>query len=180
MKIKSKARFLALSAVIAALYAAMTYLAASMNLAYLGVQFRFSEALTVLPAFTPAAIPGLTVGCFLANLASPLGVADWVFGPAASLLAAVCTYMLRNFKWKGIPVLAPFPPILWNALIVGFEVSCLSADGVFGFGNASLAGFLAEALSVGLGQLAVCVALGFPLMFAIERTGLERSVFSRA
>lgn len=180
MKIKNKTRFLALSAVIAALYAALTYLAASMNLAYLGVQFRFSEALTVLPAFTPAAIPGLTVGCFLANLTSPLGVVDWVFGPIASLLAAVCTYMLRNIQWKGVPVLAPLPPILWNAVVVGFEVSCLSPEGVFGFVNASLLGFLGGALSVGLGQLAVCVLLGFPLMFAIERTGLRRNIFSRA
>lgn len=85
----SKVRFLALSAVIAALYAVLTYAAAAMNLAFGAVQFRFSEALTVLPAFTPAAIPGLAVGCLISNLASPLGVVDWVFGTLATLLAGI-------------------------------------------------------------------------------------------
>lgn len=100
LKTENKVRFLALSAVIAALYAVLTYAAAAVNLAYGPFQFRFSEALTVLPAFTPAAIPGLAVGCLLSNLASPLGIVDWVFGTLATLLAACCTYMLRNVKWK--------------------------------------------------------------------------------
>ena len=86
MRTVSKVRFLAQGAVIAALYAVLTYLAAAMNLAYGPVQFRFSEALTVLPVFTPAAIPGLALGCFLSNLASPLGIVDWVFGTAATCL----------------------------------------------------------------------------------------------
>ena len=92
----SKVRFLALSAVIAALYAVLTYAAAAMNLAFGAVQFRFSEALTVLPAFTPAAIPGLAVGCLISNLASPLGVVDWVFGTLATLLAGIFSYLVRN------------------------------------------------------------------------------------
>lgn len=93
MKTENKVRFLALSAVIAALYAVLTYAAAAVNLAYGPFQFRFSEALTVLPAFTPAAIPGLAVGCLLSNLASPLGIVDWVFGTLATLLppaARIC------------------------------------------------------------------------------------------
>ena len=72
MSTSKKVRFLALGAVIAALYAVLTYVAAAVNLAYGPVQFRFSEALTVLPVFTPAAIPGLTLGCVIANLGSPL------------------------------------------------------------------------------------------------------------
>ena len=92
----SKVRFLALSAVIAALYAVLTYAAAAMNLAFGAVQFRFSEALTVLPAFTPAAIPGLAVGCLISNLASPLGVVDWVFGTLATLLAGIFSYRLLS------------------------------------------------------------------------------------
>ena len=96
----SKVRFLALSAVIAALYAVLTYAAAAMNLAFGAVQFRFSEALTVLPAFTPAAIPGLAVGCLISNLASPLGVVDWVFGTLATLLAGIFSYLVRNIRWK--------------------------------------------------------------------------------
>ena len=94
----SKVRFLALSAVIAALYAVLTYAAAAMNLAFGAVQFRFSEALTVLPAFTPAAIPGLAVGCLISNLASPLGVVDWVFGTLATLLAGIFSYLVRNIR----------------------------------------------------------------------------------
>ena len=176
LKTENKVRFLALSAVIAALYAVLTYAAAAVNLAYGPFQFRFSEALTVLPAFTPAAIPGLAVGCLLSNLASPLGIVDWVFGTLATLLAACCTYMLRNVKWKEFPILAPLPPVIFNALIVGFEVSCLSDAGVFGFGNASLAGFAAGAFSVGVGELVVCFALGIPLMVAIRRTKLHELV----
>lgn len=176
MKNANKVRFLALSAVIAALYAVLTYVAAALNLAYGPFQFRFSEALTVLPTFTPAAIPGLAVGCLLSNLASPLGMVDWVFGTLATLLAAGSSYMLRNVRWKEIPILAPLPPVIFNALIVGFEVSCLSDTGVFGFGNASLAGFLAGAISVGVGELVVCYVLGIPLMLAIRRTKLHELV----
>lgn len=117
----SKVRFLALSAVIAALYAVLTYAAAAMNLAFGAVQFRFSEALTVLPAFTPAAIPGLAVGCLISNLASPLGVVDWVFGTLATLLAGIFSYLVRNIRWKEIPVLAPLPPVIFNALIVALK-----------------------------------------------------------
>ena len=151
----SKVRFLALSAVIAALYAVLTYAAAAMNLAFGAVQFRFSEALTVLPAFTPAAIPGLAVGCLISNLASPLGVVDWVFGTLATLLAGIFSYLVRNIRWKEIPVLAPLPPVIFNALIVGFEVACLADNGTFAFGNLSLAGFIAGAVSVGIGELIV-------------------------
>ena len=81
MNTSKKVRFLALGAVIAALYAVLTYVAAAVNLAYGPVQFRFSEALTVLPVFTPAAIPGLTLGCVIANLGGGLGL--WAPGHAA-------------------------------------------------------------------------------------------------
>lgn len=173
MKQNNKVRFLALGAVIAALYAVLTWVAAAMNLAYGPVQFRFSEALTVLPAFTPAAIPGLAVGCLISNLTSPLGVVDWVFGTSATLMAAVCTYLVRDVRFRGIPILAPLPPVLFNAGVVGFEIACLSEAGTFSFGNASLAGFLAGAVSVGLGELVVCFALGIPLMLALRRTKLS-------
>jgi len=155
----SKVRFLALSAVIAALYAVLTYAAAAMNLAFGAVQFRFSEALTVLPAFTPAAIPGLAVGCLISNL--------------ATLLAGIFSYLVRNIRWKEIPVLAPLPPVIFNALIVGFEVACLADNGTFAFGNLSLAGFIAGAVSVGIGELIVCYVLGVPLMMALRRTKIS-------
>lgn len=163
MNTSKKVRFLALGAVIAALYAVLTYVAAAVNLAYGPVQFRFSEALTVLPVFTPAAIPGLTLGCVIANLGSPLGVVDWVFGPLA-------TYLVRDVKVKGLPILAPLPPVITNVVIVGFELACLSDAGTFGLGNFTWAAFGTSALSVGIGELVVCYVLGLPLILALERT----------
>lgn len=170
MKNHGKTRFLAQGAVICALYTVLTYAAVSLNLAYGPVQFRFSEALTVLPAFTPAAVPGLALGCFLSNLLSPLGVVDWVFGTCATLLAAIGTRTLSGVRVRGVPVLAPLPPVVLNALIVGLEVSCLSEAGAFSWGNFSPAAFGAGALSVGLGELVVCTALGYPLMIALVKT----------
>ena len=178
MSTKSNARFLALSAVIAGLYAALTYAAAMLNLAYGPVQFRFSEALTVLPAFTPAAIPGLTVGCLLANLGSPLGVVDWVFGTAATLLAALGTAAVSRIRWKGLPLLAPLPPVIVNALVVGLEVSCLNGAGAFTFSAFTAANFAYSALTVGLGELAVCLVLGLPLCVLLEKSGLRQALAS--
>ena len=118
MSTSKRVRFLALGAVIAGLYAVLTYVAAAMNLAYGAVQFRFSEALTVLPVFTPAAVPGLALGCFIANLASPLGVVDWVFGTGATLQACLCWRPFRRLSpmwcWWALrlpafPVREPFP-----------------------------------------------------------------------
>ncbi|MCI8386311.1 MAG: QueT transporter family protein [Acutalibacter sp.] len=178
MSTKSNARFLALSAVIAGLYAALTYAAAMLNLAYGPVQFRFSEALTVLPAFTPAAIPGLTVGCLLANLGSPLGVVDWVFGTAATLLAALGTAAVSRIRWKGLPLLAPLPPVIVNALVVGLEISCLNGAGAFTFSAFTAANFAYSALTVGLGELAVCLVLGLPLCVLLEKSGLRQALAS--
>ena len=169
MSTSKKVRFLALGAVIAAMYAVLTMVAATLNLAYGAVQFRFSEALTVLPVFTPAAIPGLALGCFIANLGSPLGIVDWVFGTGATLLAAVGTWLVKDIKVKGLPVLAPLPPVIANVVIVGLELACLSASGSFGFANFTWAAFGASALSVGIGEFVVCYVLGLPLMIALSR-----------
>ncbi len=174
MQMSKNVRFLAQGAVIAALYAVLTYVAAAVNLAYGPVQFRFSEALTVLPVFTPAAIPGLTLGCFLANLASPLGVVDWVFGSAATLLAAIGTRAAAKVELRGVPVLAPLPPVLANTVIVGLEVACLSEAGTFAWANFSWAAFGAGALSVGLGELAVCYVLGLSLLILLRKTGADK------
>lgn len=169
-----KVQFLTMGAMIAALYAVLTYAAVALNWAYGPVQFRFSEALTILPVFTPAAIPGLAIGCFLSNLASPLGVVDWVFGTLATLLAAILTRALRKVKIKGLPILAPIPPVLCNAVIIGLEICCLSDTGGFAWQHFSWAAFTSAALSVGAGELVVCAALGLPLAALIEKTGLSR------
>lgn len=169
MSTSKKVRFLALGAVIAALYAVLTYVAAAVNLAYGPVQFRFSEALTVLPVFTPAAIPGLTLGCVIANLGSPLGVVDWIFGPLATLLAALATYLVKDVKIKGLPVLAPLPPVITNVVIVGFELACLSEAGTFGWetSRCCLWGFR---VSVGIGELVVCYVLGLPFIMLLQHS----------
>lgn len=179
MRTTKNVRFLTQAAMIAALYAVLTYAAAAVNLAYGAVQFRFSEALTVLPVFTPAAIPGLAVGCFLANLGSPLGLVDWIFGTGATLLAAVGTWMARRIQIKGVPVLAPLPPVVANVVLVGFELSCLSSAGTFALGNFTWAAFGASALSVGIGELVICYALGLPLLLALRKTGASQRLFSR-
>ncbi len=171
-------RFITLSAVIAGMYTVLTYLAAAVNLAYGPVQFRFSEALTVLPALTPAAIPGLTVGCFLSNLMSPLGVVDWVSGTAATLLAALGTAATARLPHKNARLLAPLPPVIANAFIVGLEISCLSNAGGFSWANFSWAAFGPAALYVGIGELAVCYALGLPLLLALEKNTFLRRAMS--
>ena len=102
--------YLAQAGMIAAIYAALTYLAMALNLAYGSIQFRFSEALTILPIFTPAAVPGLAIGCLIGNLASPYPL-DLVFGTAASLIAALLTRAVRKVRIKNVPVLAPLPPV---------------------------------------------------------------------
>lgn len=166
---KRNIHFLAESAVIAALYTILTYAAMMMNMAFGPFQFRFSEALTVLPVFTPAAIPGLTLGCFLSNLASPFGVVDWVFGTAATLLAAVTGWMLRKIKIKSIPLLSVLMPVLFNTLIIGLEVACLTDAGAVSLSALSWASFAAAAFSVGIGEFVVCIGLGIPLILALNK-----------
>lgn len=165
---QKKLNYLVQGAVIAALYAALTYLASAAGLAYGSVQFRFSEALTVLAAFTPAAIPGLAVGCFIANLGSPLGMLDIVCGTAATLIAAVLTYKTRGVRIKGLPVLAPLFPVVTNAVIVGAEIAYLMPEGF------SFPVFWIQALWVGLGELVVCCIGGLPLAAAIEKIGVKK------
>ena len=155
---------------IAALYTVLTLLAALWGLAYGPVQFRFSEALTILPVFTFSAIPGLTVGCFLANLFSGYST-DMVVGTAATLIAAVGTRLLRNIRWRGLPVLAPLPPVLVNAVFVGAEIVILSPGGF------AWAEFLTQAVSVGLGELAVCYGLGLPLAAWIGSSKAMKKLF---
>ncbi len=177
MQSSKKIRSLVQGALIAALYVILTYVMATVNMAYGQVQFRVSEALTVLPFFTPVAIPGLTLGCFLANLASPLGVVDWIFGSLATLLAALATRTLGKTGWKGAPFLAPLPPVIVNMAVVGLEIACLS-DAGFSWVNFSWAAFGAGALSVGLGELVVCYGLGLPLLFALKKTGIPDKIFA--
>ncbi len=159
-----KTAYVTKAAVIAAVYTALTYAAAMVGLAYGQVQFRFSEALTILPLFTPAAIPGLTVGCVLGNLLSPeIGGMDIVFGSLATLLAALCTRALRGVTIKGYPLLSMLAPVLFNGVIVGAEIAWVTAKNVFWQAYGPIA------LSVAAGEAAVVFILGTALFYVIKK-----------
>ncbi len=159
---KFSTRYLARAGVIAALYVALTYLAGLMNLAYGPVQFRFSEALTVLPFLFPEAVPGLFVGCIVSNLLSPYGALDLVVGSLATLLAALWTAKCGK-RW-----FAPMPPVVANAVLVGAMIAWYEA----GFGAGFLPAFAYNAATVGAGELVVCYALGLPLLKVLENRGV--------
>lgn len=169
--------YLVQAAVIAALYAALTY---AQNLlipgsASMAIQFRVSEILTMLALFTPAAIPGLTIGCILANISSVsvLGPYDMIFGSLASLGAAAAIYLLRNARIFSIPIWSVLMPAIFNGVIVGWEIEFFFIEGDFNFIS-----FLTQAGCVALGELAVCVILGIPLVKMIEKTKLDKRIFA--
>lgn len=149
--------YLTQAAMIAALYVILTQLAHLFGLDSQAIQLRFSEAVTILPFFTPAAIPGLFVGCILANFFSGCLPWDIVFGSLATLLGALGTYALRKNKW-----LAPLPPILSNTLIVPFVLSYVYHL------PGSIPYFM---LTVGAGEVLSCAVLGLPFLLSLERYG---------
>ena len=152
-------KFVATSAVIAAAYVALSLVSAAFGLAFGPVQFRVSEILCILPVFTPAAIPGLFVGCIISNcFVSGMIWADIVFGSLATLFAAVLARKLRRFKW-----LVPLPAVVLNALVVPFVLK-------FGYGFGDALWFMA--ITVGLGQIGACYCFGMPFMYALELSGI--------
>lgn len=176
MKTKSTL-FVVQAAVIAALYAVLTILQNTLlpGTASMAVQFRVSEVLTILAVFTPAAIPGLAVGCVIANISSlsVLGPYDLIFGSFASLLAAVLMYSLRNKRLFKLPVAAALMPALANGILVGFEIEFFFVEGGFHFGD-----FLLQGGLVALGELGVLFVLGLPLARLIEKQGLDKKIFA--
>lgn len=176
MKTKSTL-FVVQAAVIAALYAVLTILQNTLlpGTASMAVQFRVSEVLTILAVFTPAAIPGLAVGCVIANISSlsVLGPYDLIFGSFASLLAAVLMYSLRNKRLFKFPVAAALMPALANGILVGFEIEFFFVEGGFHFGD-----FLLQGGLVALGELGVLFVLGLPLSRLIEKQGLDKKIFA--
>ena len=164
-----KTRYLAHAAIIAALYAVLTHM---QNLLLPGttsmaIQFRVSEAMCVLAFFTPAAIPGLTLGCLLFNLTSGLALPlDFLIGSLATLIAAWGMYACRGIRIKGLPVLGLTFPAFTNAILVGAELT-------YYFGG----GFLINALYVALGELGVLFTLGIMLYFALGRPGVKATIF---
>ncbi len=149
-----KVLFIVHAAVIAALYVVLTFIANAFGLANYAVQVRFSEALTILPFFTPAAIPGLAIGCLLSNILTGCALPDILFGTLATLLGAVFTWLLRKNKW-----LAPIPPIVANTLIVPFIL-------LYAYGIRPL---WLSFLTVGAGEIISCGILGLILLNVLEK-----------
>ena len=146
----NKSRYLVHAASIAAVYAVLTIAFAPFS--YGQIQVRFAEALTILPFFTSAAIPGLFVGCIVANFFGPGGIPDVVFGSAATLIAAYISYKMPA-KW-----LVPLPPVIANGLIIGYLLHYLYQ--------------LPLLITIGwvaLGELISCYFIGYPLLLILEK-----------
>lgn len=161
-KAKKGTLYVVQSSLIAALYAAVTYFIAPLSFG--AQQFRISEALTVLPVLTPAAIPGLTIGCLIANINSPFGIADVICGTLATFLAAVCTRLSRKIRFKNVPFLSLLFPVLFNGIIIGLEISIFLPEGF------SFMSFLTMGASVAFGEAVVCYLAGIPLFLSLEKT----------
>ena len=148
-----KVLFVAQAALIAAIYVVLTYFVSAFHLASGAIQVRISEALTVLPYFTPAAIPGLAAGCLLSNLLTGCLPMDVLFGSLATLIGAVGSYLLRRYKW-----LVPLPPVISNTVIVPFVLAYVyGAEGSIPF-------FM---ITVGIGEVISCYILGSILLNAL-------------
>ena len=159
MKRHGRTLFLCQSALIAALYVALTLLARVFGLDSQVIQIRFSEMLCLLPMFFTAAIPGVTVGCFLANLLLGAVWLDVLMGPVATLIGAVGTYLLRKKKY-----LAPLPPVLANTILIPFVLA-------YGYGMEQGIPFMM--LTVGIGEVLSIYVLGM-LMVRFAGKTLER------
>ena len=153
---QSRVRYITLSATIAALYVVLTLISAAFGLSSGVIQLRISEALCVLVAFTPAAIPGLTIGCLISNLVASANILDIVFGTLATFLGALGGYYLRKKKW-----LITLPTLLSNVIIVPLVI-------VYGFGVKDMALPLV-ALTVGIGEFISACVLGTGLLLILEK-----------
>lgn len=150
-----KAYFITQAAVIAAIYVVLTIAINAFDLANGAIQVRISEALTILPFFTPAAVPGLFIGCLLSNFITGAPIWDVIFGSLATLLGALGTYALRKWKWC-----APIPPILANVLIIPLILQY--AYGLPG-------GIPFFMLTIGIGEIISCGILGMLLLFLLQK-----------
>ena len=171
---KNTTQLVTFGGVIAALYVALTYLANLAGLASGAIQVRLSEALTILPVFSAAAVPGLTVGCVLANLLTGCAAWDVVFGSLATLIGAVGTRLLKKK-----PLLAWIPPVVSNAAIIPvvlMRVYGVTDVTVFGrtFGGNWI--WLTLIVTVGVGEIISCGILGLLLWRALKNNPVIREM----
>ncbi len=147
---KKKVHYFIEGGIIAALYAVLTYALAPIS--YGPIQLRVAEALCILPFFTPAAVPGLFIGCIIANALGGYGIWDIIIGSLATLIAAAITYKIK-IKW-----LAPLPAVIINAIAIGAMLYFLISTPLF-----ATMGWVA------LGQTAACYILGLPLLLLLQK-----------
>ena len=157
-----KLAFMTQAAMIAAVYVALTYVFAPFSFGE--IQVRVAEALTILPVFTTAAIPGLFIGCIIGNTLGGALIPDIIFGSLATLIGAFFSWKLRNAK----PFFAPIPPIAANALIVPF---------VLRYAYGVLMPIPLMMLTVGIGEVLSCGVLGLALYYALQKH--KESIFHR-
>lgn len=164
-----KTRALALAGMIATLYVVLTYLAMAFGLDKNAIQVRFSEALCTMAVLTPSAIPGLTIGCLLANILTGCAALDIALGPVATLLGAIGAYLIgklyRRSKKQWILYLSPLPTVLANTVVVPIVVYvCYTAPEM-----QSVAFILYSALTVFIGEIISAYLLGMMLYLAVEK-----------
>lgn len=148
-----KVLFMTEAAIIAAIYVVLVF--AFKPISFSAIQARIAEALTILPFFTPAAIPGVTIGCLLSNLLTGAHILDVIFGSLASLLGAIGSYLLRKNKY-----LVPIPPIISNTLIVPWILR-------YAYDVPDAVPFMM--LTVGIGEVIACGIFGMVLLFALNK-----------
>ena len=164
-------RTLTTAALIAAMYTVLTVCLAPLS--YGLVQCRLSEALTILAAFTPAAIPGLTVGCVVSNLigmstgANIAGALDVLLGPLATGIAAWLTWMLRRYRIGGLPLWSTLPPVALNALVVGTELAFVAP-------TFTMEVWFIQMGLVAAGQLVACVGGGLLVARGLQLSGWDK------
>lgn len=161
-------------AVIAAVYVVLCLVLAPFS--YGAIQVRIAEALCLLPVFGAEYIIGVTLGCFLANLFGST-IIDVVFGTIATLLACLVTYRLRNVRIKGLAIPASLPPVLFNAVIVGIEITIFFTDYTAMSAPVWLL-CLTNGITVGIGELISCTILGVALVKLIESNTALKQIFT--
>ena len=177
---KKSVYFITSAAIIAALYVVLTFLANALGLANMAIQVRVSEALTILPLFTPAAIPGLFLGCLISNILLGSVLLDIICGSLTTLLAAVITYFIGRTLCKAIhnsenksgkrilgivgTILGSLPPVIGNMFVVPLVL-------IYGYQIEGLYWFFV--LTVGIGELISCTIIGLLLSFVMRKTGLD-------
>lgn len=170
MNTKKQSKRIAHGALIAALYTALTVMLSPIGFG--AVQFRVSEALTLMAIFSPFAASSITLGCFMSNLIGMMmgltTIWDVIFGTIATAIAAYLSYIFRDKRTKGLPLLSASMPVIVNAIVIGVMISLVYYD------NMSMVIVLMNMLSVGIGEFFACFFVGLPLIRVMERYNIDK------